>query len=376
MELKICRDFGKWLENISISSHSSIKLTPTDFYNPGSLKLLRKRGFSMGTLTQAFGSIKAKASIGFACANEIRVLLYYWDNGDTICFPINSIGEVYIGSSEPFWWACFPFLQQQSPDVYRCHLPHHVVDSFSKPTLLLGAQEQFGHFLGDRVLPVKDVLHQHLSTHRQNERLYVCGPRLPQENTDLLQYIWPQKAKYEYITLPNASGIYHLRNVVVPSYEVLAEQALYRLTRLDNKTDLSCRKIALLGSSLRSRLVNYDALIEILNRKGYLIIEAPELLPLSVKSKLINSAQRVLLGIGSVAWNIIHSNSAAEVVLLFPSDLFATLEPSSTCMLHQFYLPLLTQDVSIVPLASSWTNTSNVVRSSYVLQDSYLHGIE
>mgnify|MGYP002629174499 CR=1 FL=1 len=376
MKLSISRDFANW--SISVpKKRTCIRLRrPVNFYSSESLRALTSIGFTRSSLVQAFGSVKHTASVGFIHAETIDIFVYYWANGDTLCFPVNPKGEVYIGGSEAFWWSIFPFLHPTDNSAFFCNLPKISLPNTDRTFLLLGAQAHFGHFVGDRLLPVMDIVSSCDSSHPNLPPAYILGPSFPFENISLLRKVWPKSPPFSFALLPGTSAIYNLADVLVPSFEFLPELPLLRSGTPElSKSLYQFRKVAFLGSSLKSRLDNYSELLAALREADYFIVEEPEVLDLDYKSTLLANADTALFGTGSVAWNVIHCSQSTRVILLFPAELLSCVEPKSTCMLHQFYLPMLSRRTQIIELATLSTNPVNAVRSIHHISKRELGGI-
>jgi hypothetical protein len=159
----------------------------------------------------------------------------------------------------------------------------------------------------------------------------------------------------------------------VPSFEFLPELPFLRSgVPAHSEYHGHFRKVAFLGSSLKWRLENYFELKAALRDAGYFIVEEPEKIDFGFKSTLLANADTALFGTGSVAWNVIHCSQSTRVILLFPAELLSCVEPESTCMLHQFYLSLLSRSTQIIELSTVSSNPANAVRSIYHISKSKL----
>jgi hypothetical protein len=122
---------------------------------------LRKYGYSKDVLIAAasFYGQTIEHRLGFA--SDLRVLCWYWPNGDKIVFPINTHGTVYIGNSPEFWFDCYPFLRKLSTNgwEYECGLDSFCFDEVTREVrkmhpLYIGGQTHFGHFVVDKFAPL------------------------------------------------------------------------------------------------------------------------------------------------------------------------------------------------------------------------------
>lgn len=158
MKLRLERNLQAWsteagYDYVAIQGSADLNILATTC----SMKKLRTYGYSNEAATMAASFYGNTLERALCLATDLRVLCWYWPNGDKIVFPINSNGSVYIGNSPEFWFDCYPFLQREGANnVYSCALDvlpsnrqHQLL--MNKTPLYIGGQTHFGHFIVDKL---------------------------------------------------------------------------------------------------------------------------------------------------------------------------------------------------------------------------------
>ena len=348
MRLRLERSLASWCSEAGYDYECSE--TRKDFeYLPrhGFVEALRGYGFTHDVSIAIASFFGQEIEHALARVHDLRVLCWYWPNGEEIIFPINSKGSIYIGNSPEFWFDFYPFLRRFSSSdfVYECDLP--VVDlqssmagSSTVPRLYLGGQTHFGHFLVDTFSPLLSLSallnvtsisslvvppgHSGVTKDLLGMLSLLFNPGLPTQGVT---------ASYPLLTLPSVNGIYVLGDAIVPAKNhrpdsiVLANKTIYKKmvppsgAATDVSSGLLASRIAYVSRFPSSapehdRIANWTAFKTLISDLGIDHL-CPTSLGLAQRLDLLKGYRAIITDSGSCALNaMLFANPAAPIYWL------------------------------------------------------------
>lgn len=179
---------------------------------------LRRNGLCKKQIRELLGDIFPVTYTGYAYFSYLRYVLWSWPNGDKILYPLNSNGDLYIGTDNPMWCSFWPFLSVTDDLGYQCSLKEyefHSSGNIQLDTVWLGGQSHFGHFVANFMAPfminllARDKL-------RDVGQIYI-----PTGYTDLHKSLircLSRSNKLAFHELTGCNGVYSLnRRLIVPA---------------------------------------------------------------------------------------------------------------------------------------------------------------
>lgn len=339
-----------------------------------SMQRLRAYGYSTDAAVTAASFYGQTLEDALCFATDLRVLCWYWPNGDKIVFPINSNGSVYIGNSPEFWFDCYPFLQREGAhNAYRCGLDvlqskrqHQLL--LNKAPLYIGGQTHFGHFIVDKLAHLCALLSG--SWTQADFGALIIPPGHKGITHDLLCFLHsilhpsqiqalidglPEYPSYE---LPCTNGIAYIGTAWVPSdnhrpdsirilNELLYQSRLAKKYTADNKTSLcsSKSKAAYLSrfprnSQHHDRIANYTDFKLLLNQLGVDYI-FPTPYSLEERIQVLSQYDVIISDSGSCSLNgMLFTRPDASIYQIQGTRLLHDSTPLATSQLYKA-LPLI-----------------------------------
>lgn len=363
MILTFTSDFDAWASSDAnlISLHTS---SPSSFlFNAHVLNKLRLKGFSADSLVTLYSALKPAYTVGAAHFSKIRILIWYWSNGDQIIFPINSNNSVYLGNDSADWLCGWPFLVPNfsQPNSYLLRsLPFYKLPiEYSQPFLLITGQPHFGHFVLNQLIALRDLSTSY--PHFQSLNFLHPPGYSPFHLSLLSNYAFLNPPVHA--SLPSQSGIYELHNVICPaigdnSFGLVDSKGSIE-SNLKNRPVMPGKYIySTRGNKFdHDRLINYHDLIAHLKAYNFDIVN-PSSLSFDAKLSLYGDAELVISDSGTCWLNsALFSNKYTSNVNFFPSSVLKT---SNNFALNQLPMNLgLFLSNSMLPLDIYSSDASN-----------------
>lgn len=222
MRIKPTTNFQMWCDHDNNLIDSKISYMPMfKEFDAKRLTFLTEFGISHKALIQLFGEISFFRYSGFARFRTIRFILWYWGNGDKILYPLNSNGELYIGSDHKMWCDMWPFLQHLKGSVYDCNLPEYGPFQYQNVAkyhekIWLGGQSHFGHFIANFVAP---LLRNNGASEVMSKRPMLFVPiGYKQLHRDIIAGLTGnEQENIGFHELYGPNGIYEISDIIVPA---------------------------------------------------------------------------------------------------------------------------------------------------------------
>ena len=334
MHITVTRNFSKWahqddcLERLEVSRHS-VKSRHTR----EQISQIRSLGMSATSLALIHAMMRDFCETGFASFSQIRFICWYWENGDKIIFPLNSINQLYLGNDSSIWCKFWPFLRQISLNTYECNLGEPDVapicldgDSF---VLGLGGQSHFGHFVCNRVA----ALHQSKLTYpyiSSLKTLLVPKDYLDLHKSILLSILGGCRKNFQ--EFPGSSGIYTFKNVVIPCIDehfsaMTGLKGIPEKYGKDRKIKKDKRTYITRGiGGVNDRLLEFKSFLDTLEILGFDIVN-PIDLSFSERLELIGDSEFILTDSGSCSINaLLFGNSLSCIRQMLPRRVICSTE--------------------------------------------------
>lgn len=333
-ELTFTRDFlewakdDNWLDGISVATQGPLS------HSLKTKRDLSKIGFSSQTMIVLYGMLKDRIQTGYARFRRIRVLCWYWDNGDQIVFPINSKNQVYLGNDGLEWIEFWPFLKPIGYGRYLCDLPVHKPSNSIRRygdefQLLICGQSHFGHFITNQLISLREDLHGHHSFGNYSSIIH------PPDYEGLHKQLLAQYAGIKsdsWNTLPKINGVHEIRDCIVPcidehTFGLMNGKGAIELGQNHRNVTKGKRVYVTRGLAGQSdRLINYSRFVDDLKDLGFIVCN-PASLSFESKLDLLGDAEVILSDSGSCWLNgLLFSNINTKIVNMFPSSLLKSLD--------------------------------------------------
>lgn len=331
-------DFAEWAKNDETVEWLEIATEwASDFDLRQWSRGLKSRGevseYNRGRLISAS---KRKYGSGWASFKQIRILEYYWRNGDKIIFPINSQNQVYLGNDDNSWCQYWPFLRQTKESrEYICTLSIEKSETstdYPNRTLIIAGQSHFGHFVYNRYLGLSESIRRF---HYIGKTLSIAVP--PDYSNiivDILSEIFPDLEQIH--TLSGRNGIRKLHNVSIPAID--PSPHVYDRCSFLGKEHVSTnnRKGVYLTRGLagsNDRIIDYSTFEQAVKKAGYDIVNPMELNH-QERKEIIGSYAKILSDMGSCGYNaFLYRRSGCHIQQMIPRN--SLIEPMSDGVLSQ-----------------------------------------
>jgi len=379
----------------------------------GTGRSLSQYGFSIDARISVASFYGQIIEHGLALAADLRVLCWYWPNGEEIIFPINTHGTVYIGNSPEFWFDFYPFLRRMTPDLweYQCVLPINPVPiasitSGSNVPLYVGGQTHFGHFIADTFSPLL-TLAENMATQPIGPLIVPPGHSgVTKELLDLIcENLVPscnpadEPKPQRYLELPSVNGIFTIGEAYVPAKnhrpdsEYVANSWLTRLfdsshtnmhLQKSHNSDLSIAYVSRYDASSEEhdRISNWSDFKLVLAELGIDHL-CPTTLDLAGRINLLSRYQVFISDSGSCGINPLLFGSPESLVFILQSPRMLSDPGLIACSQHyQGIASLSTRRFSIIgetiqnSASNSWYDrvhySPTVIRQSLGMASSIL----
>jgi len=365
MKVTLTKDFAAWCSNDENLIASDLKqyniLVDID---SRFRKRLLNQGLGKRQILELMGSIRPIGYSGYGLFSQLRYILWNWPNGDRILYPVNSIGEIYIGTDDAIWSQYWPFLAQSEDGGLICNLnvyPSALTDDCTDHDgVWLGGQSHFGHFIVNFLAPLLKNSGA-IEQIRKTGRIYAPSGYSALHRELIERLTGVEGIDFHETSGPN--GIYTLRRVIVPALtdamDAVAklqgrlEQTGSDRAILNGKRVYICRNKS--GDSDRLVIGKYFAqqLIDL----GFTLCD-PLRLSISERLAIIGDAEWILTESGSCSLNAyLFGNRDSVIRSLIPRCVFQS--PISTEL--NMLLPVLAQvsKGNYIPLESNMASSIN-----------------
>jgi len=397
MRIRLERSLAAWSKESGFDYHDEGSRLDLDLIKRnGLLESIRNYGFSLEAATSAATFFGQHIESGFAAVPDLSVLAWYWPNGEQIIYPINDSGTIYIGNSPEFWFDFYPFLRRLSAReyIYECCLERLsgdalLNDSCFQPSLYIGGQTHFGHFVVDKLAPLLS-LSEVLAKLDSSFSSYVVPSGHHGVTSELLTYLMSSIAKSRgrhnvrdmtssnplRIELPKVNGIVRVGRAIVPSDNhhpnSLADAQQHLSRDLDLSSDATYNrdkrsrssKIGYVsrfkaGSVDHDRIANYTELTELLHYYSCDHV-FPTSLSLQERRECLSKYDLIISDSGSCCLNaIIFGSEFSRIYQIQSNRLLADASDLATSQ-HYKSISLIGKrlfSLSALPIQMSTSNT-------------------
>ena len=325
-------DFSEWSNNDDHLQELYLRnIQDPRVFSRHTLQSLRNIGFASDALACLYSQLPTMSQEGAARFTKIRVLTWYWDNGDQIVFPVNSRNQIYLGNDSYEWVPYWPFLSSTGDDnlTFRLHKlsTHRFNLKSTAPSLLICGQKHFGHFVVNQLLSLYSSIKDNPLISNRNPILH------PEGYTDIhwnLLGIYSGLSSASSQQLPCNSGIYEIENVIVPAIPVspflLSDQRGMLESSMQNRSVSNGKYIYVTRGSADSndRIYGYSRFLETIKKLGFSVLNPTELGVLQ-RIQALGDAEVILSDSGSCWLNgLMFSNQHTKILNIIPKSVLSS----------------------------------------------------
>ena len=362
--LRLEKSLARWCIEAGGKYTRGLMLDDRNTLDSSTYNKLKAYGFNKETIISIMAFYGAEVEHAYAFVDHLRILAWFWPNGEEIIFPVNSAGSVYIGNSPYFWFDHYPFLRRLSGSSHRyeCHLPILEgiwTDCTDRNRFYLGGQTHFGHFAIDKFCPILTILP--LLLHNEINISSVLVPShegITRELLDLcVGHFDTGKAKQFYSWIPPKHGLYSIGPAIIPAdnhspesisiankyiYSKIQATKPINLAPIAKRTNRICyiSRFPAYNTYKHDRISNYSQMKELFASCGVDHVYPTEL-TLQERSDIISSYDLIISDSGSCAINgLLFSIPSTPVVMLQSARLMKD-RSELACSQHYKSLPLI-----------------------------------
>ena len=319
MKIGFTNNFCEWaIQDKNLVKLSIDKKKPTEKEIASIITGLKASGVKAGQMASMIGRIIRSYEAGYGEFSLIRFIIYYWENGDKIIFPLNSQNVIYLGNDDKSWCKYWKFLERNQEILYeqiKVNEKQHI-----NQILAIGGQNHFGHFIMNRVLGLAASCKQH-GTIKECKYILI-PPGYEQIHKKILESFLGEKKVY--IEFPKKNGIINCHNTIIPCIDphpgTLSSMQGKISDKYGYKKPMSRKYIYLTRgeNNCNDRLDGYHELIKNLKKHGF-IIANPTNLSHSKRVNLLGDSDLVISDAGSCGFNaFLYTNREAEIRQFIP----------------------------------------------------------
>jgi hypothetical protein len=332
--LSFTRNFLEWAaQDRSLISITVKTESESETYSINTIRKLQNAGFSLQTMTNLFAITKNNIQVGHASFEQLRVMCWYWNNGDQIVFPVNSENTIYLGNDGLEWIDYWPFLKKINYNSYACALPGYKLTSINKasksePHLLIGGQAHFGHFIMNQLVSLRANLDSNKCP--SNWFSIIHPPDYTEIQRELLKhYAGLNTTKWH--SLPKQNGIFEIENCAVPCIDEHAFGLIHGKGAIElkfNNREIAQGKRIYITRGIEGRndrLLNFNKFVQDIEDLGFYVCN-PSNLDFKEKLNLLGDAEIILSDSGSCWLNgLLFSNLNTKLINMFPSSILSCI---------------------------------------------------
>lgn len=359
--------------------------------SPGIHQRLRQYGFTREAAIAAASFYGNVVEQGFAFAHDLRVLCWYWPNGEEIIFPVNTQGTVYIGNGPEFWFDFYPFLRRcgEAAAIYQCSLGQYSLARQDKPgkgahPLYIGGQTHFGHFIVDKLAPLLSLtaIAQDISF-----RSFIVPPGHAGVTRELLDILWKALQGHGFdrghyihkscqkIELPKKNGLYLVGPAWVPADNHRPDSLKIANQYLYDNSDLFCalssepkgpasRPSVAYISRFSANAIQHDRIANYQDITGFLEANhvdhlCPTRMSLKERISLLSAYDVLISDSGSCCLNALMFSRPDAKIFQFQSKRLLSDYSDLPASQHYKSLPLIGKRLFSIPGAPAQESTAN-----------------